>query len=80
MFVLWQFNKRFRTHDVAAACRLARAEVRVQFPLGVLSFAWRVGSEKEPLAAMDENQRVGKPGNPRASGARDRRFKSDHVD
>ena len=25
-------------------------------------------------------QRVGKPGIPRASGARDRRFKSDHAD
>src|SRR5205085_9983069 len=44
-FALWQFSKRFRTHDVAAACRLARAEVRVQFPLGAFSFAWNVCSE-----------------------------------
>ena len=50
-------------HDVAAACRLAMAEVRVQLPLG----------------ALDE-QDVGKPGIPRASGARDRWFKSGRPD
>ena len=51
-----------RAHDVAAACRLAMAEVRVRLPLGALF------------------QGVGKPGNPRVSGTRDRRFKSDHPD
>ena len=50
-------------HDVAAACRLAMAEVRVQLPLGALV-----------------KQDVGKPGIPRASGARDRRFKSGRPD
>ena len=50
-------------HDVAAACRLAMAEVRVRLPLG----------------ALDE-QDVGKPGIPRASGARDRGFKSRRPD
>ena len=52
-----------RAHDVAAACRLAMAEVRVQLPLG----------------ALDE-QDVGKPGIPRVSGTRDRRFKSGRPD
>ena len=52
-----------RAHDVAAACRLAMAEVRVRLPLG----------------AFDE-QDVGKPGIPRASGARDRGFKSRRPD
>ena len=50
-------------HDVAAACRLAEAEVRVQLPLG----------------ALDE-QDVGKSGIPRASGARERGFKSRRPD
>ena len=52
-----------RAHDVAAACRLAMAEVRVQLPLGAFT-----------------EQDVGKPGIPRASGARDRRFKSGRPD
>ncbi len=50
-------------HDVAVACCLAMAEVRVRLPLGAL-----------------EIQDVGKPGIPRASGARDRRFKSGRPD
>ena len=50
-------------HDVAAACRLAMAEVRVQLPLGALN-----------------RQDVGKPGIPRASGARDRGFNSRRPD
>ena len=50
-------------HDVAAACRLAMAEVRVQLPLGALN-----------------EQDVGKPSIPRASGARDRGFKSRRPD
>ena len=52
-----------RAHDVAAACRLAMAKVRVQLPLGAFDM-----------------QDVGKPGIPRASGARDRRFKSGRPD
>ncbi len=50
-------------HDVAAACRLAMAEVRVRLPLGAFQM-----------------QDVGKPGIPRASGARDRGFKSRRPD
>ena len=69
-----------RTHDVAAAYRLAKAEVRVQLPLGAFSFAWTVRRENEGPLAMNDYQRVGKHGNPRASGARERRFKSDHAD
>ena len=53
-----------RAHDVAAACRLAMAEVRVRLPLG----------------AFRDEQDVGKPGIPRASGARDRGFKSGRPD
>ena len=53
---VWFFDNSVRsgTHDVAAAYRLARAEVRVQLPLGAFAFAcaWRV----------NEFQRVGKPG------------------
>ena len=51
-------------HDVAAACRLAMAEVRVRLPLG----------------ALTKKQDVGKPGIPRAPGARDRGFKSRRPD
>ena len=69
-----------RTHDVAAAYRLAKAEVRVQLPLGAFSFAWTVRRENEGPSAVNDYQRVGKHGNPRASGARERRFKSDHAD
>ena len=50
-------------HDVAAACRLAMADVRVQLPLGAFAI-----------------QDVGKPGIPRALGARDRWFKSSRPD
>lgn len=60
---LWQSGTPKRAHDVAAACRLAMAEVRVQLPLGALS-----------------KQDVGKPGIPRASGARERGFKSRRPD
>ena len=52
-----------RAHDVAAASRLAMAEVRVRLPLGAL-----------------DRQDVGKPGIPRASGARDRGFNSRRPD
>ncbi len=68
------------TYDVAAAYRLARADVRVRLPLGAMSFAWIVRSENGHRSALGEYQRVGKSGNPRASGARERRFKSDHAD
>ena len=63
--VLWLFDNLViakRAHDVAAACRLAMADVRVQIPLDALP------------------QDVGKPGNPPAWGAGERRFKSDHPD
>ena len=69
-----------RTHDVAAAYRLAKAEVRVQLPLGAFSFAWMIRRVSDDPFAMNDYQRVGKSGNPRASGARERRFKSDHAD
>ena len=73
--------------DVAAACRLAMAEVRVRLPLG----AFRVPNESvRQHTSRDVSQRhgsfrarrqdVGKPGIPRVSGARDRRFKSGHPD
>ena len=52
-----------RAHDVAVACCLAMAEVRVRLPLGALN-----------------RQDVGKPGIPRASGARDRGSKSRRPD
>ena len=51
------------THDVAAACCLAMADVRVRLSLGALV-----------------DRRVGKFGNPPASGAGDRRFKSNRAD
>ena len=69
-----------RTHDVAAAYRLARAEVRVQLPLGAFSFVCMFRRDNEDRTAMNDDQRVGKHGNPRASGARERRFNSDHAD
>ena len=53
-------------HDVAAAYRLAMAEVRVRLPLGAL--------------VSRQFQGVGKLGNPRASEARDRRFESGRPD
>ena len=55
-----------RAHDVAETYLLAMQESRVQLPLG----------------ALDElnEQDVGKPGIPRAPGARDRRFKSGRPD
>ena len=36
--------------------------------------------ENDNRSATNGYQRVGKHGNPRASGARERRFKSDHAD
>jgi hypothetical protein len=36
-----------RAHDVAAACRLAMAKVRVQLPLGALRMAQLACLEKE---------------------------------
>ncbi len=63
----WFFDNSIRTlsaHDVAAACRLAMAEVRVQLPLG----------------ALEEEQDVGKPGIPPVSGTGDRRFESGRPD
>jgi hypothetical protein len=63
--VLWFIDNLVVTqsaHDVTAACCLARAEERVQFPLGA------------------HFQDVGKSGIPRASGARDRWFKSSRPD
>lgn len=38
------------------------------------------GVHSPPFPAEPANQRVGKPGTPRASGARNRRFKSGHAD
>ena len=72
--------RNLRTHDVAAAYRLAKAEVRVQLPLGASLFAWMIRCDNGGQSAMNDYQRVGKHGNPRASGARERRFKSDHAD
>ena len=54
-----------RAHDVAAAYRLAMAEVRVRLPLGTSVIGLGMW---ESLA------------NPPASGAGDRRFKSGHPD
>ena len=54
--------------------------MRVQLPLGAFSFAWTVRRDNEGRSAVNDFQRVGKHGNPRASGARERRFKSDHAD
>ena len=58
------------------------AESRVQLPLGAFPFAL-VRPVKLGHRQRGENgaiQDVGKSGNPRASGARDRRFKSDRPD
>ena len=51
-------------HGVVVTHLLAKEELRVRFSLD----------------ALFTNQGVGKLGIPRASGARDRRFKSDHPD
>ena len=64
-----------RAHDVAVACCLAMAEVRVQLPLG--AFDLECGNS---LSLYRVFQDVGKPGIPRVSGARDRRFESGHPD
>ncbi len=68
------------TYDVAAAYRLAKADVWVRLPLGAFSFAWIIRFSDGYWSALGDLQRVGKSGDPRASGARDRRFKSDHAD
>ena len=57
--------------DVTAAYCLARAEVRVRFPLGALLLVGRLR-----VCFQD----VGKSGNPRAPEARDRWFKSSRPD
>ena len=67
--VLLQQHSKSRAHDVAVAYCLAMAEVRVRLPLGALG---------RPRVCT--YQGVGKFGNPRASGARDRRFKSGRPD
>jgi hypothetical protein len=50
-----------RTHDVAAACRPARAEVRVQLPLGAFSFAWHAGPADGCRPAMWESLEIRVP-------------------
>ena len=57
-------------HDVAAACCLAMAEVRVRLPLGAFQFgAW---------GSLERARRA--PRRIRGRGARDRRFKSVRTD
>ena len=54
--------RNLRTHDVAAAYRLAKAEVRVQLPLGASLFAWMIDLVTDGRSAMNKYQRVGKLG------------------
>ena len=66
----------FRAHDVAVAYLLAMQEARVQLPLDAFCSP-NLRCKRLYVVLIQD---VGKPGIPRASGARDRGFKSRHPD